>query len=454
VDTGDTAFMLMSTALVFLMIPGLGFFYAGLTRTKSVLTILLHQLLALGPLTILWFTVGFSMCYSGETLGGVYGSPWTYMMLRNIGGKDTTIPGLVFMLYQGMFAVIGAALISGAFAERLRLRAYILFIILWSILVYYPWAHMIWADVGLLKKWGVRDFAGGIVVHTTSGFSGLGSVLALGSRHDVDDPEHRIPHNIPQIVLGTGLLWFGWFGFNAGSALKADHIAAAAAANSVLAAAAALTGWVTLEWNMGKPSIIGACVGAIAGLASITPAAGYIQPWAAMAIGFLCVPACYLCTQLRVKMQWDDALDVWPVHGVGGALGSIALGFLADSNINKLNGSLLQTGKQLAAVATCAVYSLAIGWLIIKAMQVMMDVSPTREDVAYGLDKRCQGTEAYAPTAGGTGNPEEKTALLAKQSTGNAMEGEHAALVKQVPDAAEGESKEDRVATDQTQEDH
>jgi len=303
-----------------------------------------------------------------------------------------------------MFAVITPTLMTGAFTERLRLKPFIFFIIAWSILVYYPFVHMIWAAGGLLFTWGVRDFAGGIVVHTTAGFSALASVIVLGSRKELaeltekySEDENSTPHNIPFCAVGTALLWFGWVGFNAGSALHCDSVATYAAVNSEIAAAMALCSWMAVEtWHTGRSTLVGACVGAVAGLATVTPAAGYITPQSALLLGFVASPFCYFFAEMRTFFGWDDALDCWAVHGMGGVLGSILLGALADPNVNVLQASWELLGKQTAAVAFCAAYSFVVTFLMLKLIGYVMELSPSPEDVTKGLDWMEQGVHAYS----------------------------------------------------------
>lgn len=321
VDTGHTAFLIVSMALVNLMTPGLAFFYGGLVNDKSVLSIMIQSFISMGIVTMLWVIVGFSLCF-GDNTGSIYGDPTTFPFFKNVGfdplkhtihGNSTIfaddVPGLVFAGYQGMFAVITPPLMTGAFADRMLFGPYILFIILFFFLIYCPWCHLVWGLNGFLGVWGVIDFAGGIVVHVTAGFSALAAVFVLGPRHpDKSKGETKedldIPHNVPFVVLGTGMLWFGWFGFNAGSALGIQQSAIYAAINSEIAASVALFVWTMIDWwRLGKPSIVGLCVGAIAGLATVTPTAGFIQPWSAFVIGLIASCFCYACVELRKKIK-------------------------------------------------------------------------------------------------------------------------------------------------------
>ena len=301
-DTGDTAFMLVATALVMIMTPGLAFFYGGLVSRKNVLTIMMQSYVSMGVTTILWVTVGYSLCFSGDT-GGIIGN-LDYAFLRGIeptdlyGGADGTIPVLLFVVYQMMFAIITPALITGAFANRITFKAYLIFLVAWQLLVYFPFVHMIWGG-GMLSEWGALDFAGGIVVHALAGMAALASVLYVGKRNVQDSGAH----NVPFVALGAALLWFGWFGFNAGSELAVDEITAVAFINTQIAAAFAAITWLLLAWNYdGKPSFVEMLIGMIAGLATITPAAGFVSPQSAMLIGVAAGVACYFAVVLRKKL--------------------------------------------------------------------------------------------------------------------------------------------------------
>ena len=311
------------------------------------------------------------------------------------------LPGGHKTAYQGMFAVIAPALMTGAFADRMNFGPYLIYIFAWAHLVYFPFCHWVWGPDGWMAKEGVFDFAGGIVVHITAGFSALATVIALPHRRSLAPEVDTDPHNIPFVALGTGLLWFGWFGFNAGSALGANEVAAYAAINSEISASCALFVWMLIEWmHKGKPTLVGACVGAIAGLATITPAAGFIKPWAAMIIGIVCAPFCYaLIEGVKNKLQIDDALDVFAVHGMGGYLGTILLGVFADKDINGLSGGPEQFGKQVLAATGCAVYSFIVGYGLIKLIGLFMKVVPDRNIIETGLDLSLHGEKAY--TEGG-----------------------------------------------------
>jgi Amt family ammonium transporter len=407
-NTGDTAFILLSAALVLLMTPGLAFFYGGLVRHKHVLTIMMQSFISMGVVSILWLLVGFSLAYSGDHWGLI--GDLNYFGLQNVGLTPsptyaTTVPFLAFFLFQLMFAIITPALISGAFADRVSFKAYLIFLVLWSLLVYIPFVHWVWGG-GFLAQWGVIDFAGGIVVHLSAGMAALASVFVVGKRA-LAPGEKVASHNIPFVALGAGLLWFGWFGFNGGSALAANGVAAVAFVNTNTAAAAGMVTWLALAWwREGKPSMTGALTGAVAGLATVTPAAGYVPPWAAVIIGALAGLICYSAVQFRIGRKWDDALDVWGVHGVGGGLGTILTGVFAVAAINKfsglIEGNASQFGVQVLGVAIAAIYSFVVTYGILKLVNLMTPVRVPMEQERDGLDAALHGEAAYdlpAPTA-------------------------------------------------------
>jgi ammonium transporter, Amt family len=397
------------------MTPGLAFFYGGLVHRKSVLTIMMQCFISLGVVAVLWFLIGFSLAF-GETSRNVIGNPASYPLFLNLDictgmgypmsaavpTPDTPqIPGLLFAGYQMMFAIISPALITGAFADRFLFVPYLIFISLWLILVYCPFAHWIWNPQGFFFLWGVRDFAGGIVVHISAGFAALASIIFTGSRdHDSLSEEDRllinVPHNRTFVALGAGMLWFGWFGFNGGSALGSGGLAVFAAINSSVAAATAMCTWLLTEWlHLGKPSLVGACIGLVAGLATVTPTAGFIRPWAAFLIGNVAGPFCYGCVELRKVFKWDDALDVWGVHGMGGLLGSILLGALADVGIGGMERSGTFFGKQIAACVFCAVWTFVMSYLLLFLINKVTPVLPTKEQMREGLDVSLHGEYAY-----------------------------------------------------------
>ncbi|MEO8399476.1 MAG: ammonium transporter, partial [Ignavibacteriaceae bacterium] len=321
-DPGITGFMLLATSLVMLMTPGLAFFYGGLAGKRNILGIMIQSFVSMGITTILWYLVGYSLCFSGGE-GAVIGNFDKFLMsgvtLNSAFSGNPKLPEFVFMAYQMMFAIITPALITGAFMNRVTFKAYLIFLILWQLFVYYPFVHMIWGG-GLLAQWGVLDFAGGIVVHAIAGFAALASVFYIGKRRNTENK----PNSVPLIALGTGLLWFGWYGFNAGSALDVNAITGLAFLNTDVAASFAAITWLVIEWSRAKkPKFVGLLTGAVAGLATITPAAGYVSLNSAVIIGIASGLICYLAVNLKNKLEWDDALDVWGVHGVGGVLGTI-----------------------------------------------------------------------------------------------------------------------------------
>jgi Amt family ammonium transporter len=383
------------------MTPGLAFFYGGLVRHKNVLTIMMQSFISMGVVTLLWLLVGFSLAYSGDVFGLI--GDFKYAGLQGVGTAPShtyapTIPFLAFFLFQVMFAIITPALISGAFADRVSFKAYLIFLVVWSLLVYIPFVHWIWGG-GFLAKMGVVDFAGGIVVHLSAGMAALASVFVVGKR-SLATGEKTLPHNIAFVALGAGLLWFGWFGFNGGSALAANGVAAVAFVNTNTAAAAGMVAWLALAWwREGRPSMTGALTGAVAGLATITPAAGFVPPWAAVVIGLLAAVFCYGAIQFRVRRDWDDALDVWGVHGVGGGLGTILTGVFAVAAINGVKGLIAgdvrQVGVQALGVAIAAVYAFAVTYGILKVVNRITPVRVTARDELLGLDQALHGETAY-----------------------------------------------------------
>ncbi|RIV19546.1 ammonium transporter [Alicyclobacillaceae bacterium I2511] len=401
INSGDTAFVLLSAALVCLMTPGLAFFYGGLVRKKNVLSIMIQNFVSMGIVTTIWVLGGFSLAF-GKDYHGIIGN-LQYFGLRGVGmlpnpAHGPTIPFLAFFVYQEMFAVITPALITGAFADRVNFKSYLKFLVLWSIFVYIPLAHWVWGG-GFLEQMGLVDFAGGIVVHASSGLAALASVFFVGKRVMMPG-ETKEPHNIPFVALGTGLLWFGWFGFNGGSALAANGIAATAFVNTDIAGSIAMITWLLISWTYEKkPTMVGVLTGAVAGLATITPAAGYVRPWAAAMIGLLAAAVCYLAIQVRIKLDWDDALDVWGVHGVGGILGSILVGVFAVSAVNGtsglIQGNVHQFLVQLLGVAIASAYAFGVTYLILKVINIFESVRVPRDVEVRGLDSSINGETAY-----------------------------------------------------------
>src|SRR5881409_29400 len=398
-DTGNTAFMLLCSSLVMLMTPGLAFFYGGLVGRKNVLTIMMQSFISLCWTTVVWYVCGYSLCFSGGD-GGVIGN-LDMAFLRGVNlmapSPNDSIPLIVHVAYQMMFAIITPALITGAFANRVTFKAYFIFLTLWLLLVYFPFVHMIWGN-GLLAKWGVLDFAGGIVVHNTAGLAALASVVYVGKRKVLD----RGPHSIPLVALGTGLLWFGWYGFNAGSEFRVDSTTAVAFINTDIAASFAAIAWLLVDWRVSKkPKFLGLLTGAVAGLATVTPAAGYVSPATAVIIGLVAGVVCFYACALKNKLRWDDALDVWGVHGVGGLLGIVLLGVFAGTVINPsgaqglVHGSATFFGKQLAAGIGCSVYAFAFTYVMLK---VIDRITPVRvgAEAEEELDASMHGESAYA----------------------------------------------------------
>ncbi len=398
-DTGNTGFMLVATSLVMLMTPGLAFFYGGLVGRKNTLAIMMQSFVSMGITTILWFTVGYSLCFSGD-IGGIIGN----LDMAFLRGVDPTtpfaggnIPLLVFIAYQMMFAIITPALITGAFSNRVRFAPYLIFLVGWLLFVYFPFVHMMWGG-GILQQWGVLDFAGGIVVHNIAGMAALASVLFVGKRRVKDS----VPHSIPLVALGTGLLWFGWYGFNAGSELQVDSITALAFLNTDIAASFAAISWLFLSWILDKrPSFIGLLTGAVAGLATITPAAAFVSTSSAAIIGACAGIVCYLAVSLKNKLNWDDALDVWGVHGVGGMLGIIMLGLLGSTAVNAAgaNGLLLGNpvffGKQVAAVIGSSIYAFFFTYIMLWVINKVTPVRTSDAEEEKGLDMSLHGETAY-----------------------------------------------------------
>ncbi|MUP38015.1 ammonium transporter [Labilibaculum sp. 44] len=398
-DTGSTTFMILCTSLVMLMTPGLAFFYGGLAGKRNILGVMMQTFVSLGITTIMWVTIGYSLCFSGGE-GGIIGN-LDFAFLNGVGfdtmyaGAGNKYPNFIFIAYQMMFAIITPALITGAFVNRVTFKAYLFFLVVWQLFVYYPFVHMIWGG-GILQEWGVLDFAGGVVVHATAGFAALASVFYVGKRRDRQSP----PNSIPLVAIGTGLLWFGWYGFNAGSELDVNNITTLAFLNTDVAASFAAITWLIIEWSReGKPKFVGLLTGAVAGLATITPAAGFVPLWAAMLIGILAGALCYLAVQLKNKWGWDDALDVWGVHGMGGVFGTILLGVFASSSINGQSGLLEGDGafffKEVVAVLISATYAFIFTYLMLTIINFITPVKVNMKDEDDGLDASLHGERAY-----------------------------------------------------------
>jgi Amt family ammonium transporter len=413
IDTGDTAWLIVSAALVLLMTPALALFYGGMVRRKNVLSTIMHSVAAIPILSIKWTLFGYSLAF-GPTHHGLVGGLSLAGLSGLAGQVHGTVPALAFAAFQMMFAVITPALISGAFAERMKFGAYVAFVLAWSTLVYDPVAHWVWADGGWLFKLGALDFAGGTVVHLTAGVSALVCALVIGRR--VGYPRHRpLPHDLTMTLTGAGLLWFGWFGFNAGSALASGQLAALAFVATHLGAAGGAIGWLAVEWvHRGKPTALGVASGLVAGLVAITPAAGYVAPWAAIAIGLAAGGACYGAVLLKNRLGYDDSLDAFGVHGVGGLAGALLTGVFAQKALNDAGadgaafGNARQLGVQAIACAATGVYAAVATFGILKAIDVTIGLRVDENDEREGLDPTQHGEEAYGVSTAGTREwPEE-----------------------------------------------
>ena len=407
INTGDTAWILISAALVMLMTPGLALFYGGMVRRKNVLSTIMMSFALLGLIGILWLLFGYSLGF-GPDLGGIIGK-LDWIGLRGVGQGPsgtyaTTVPQLAFMIFQAMFAVITVALWTGGVVERTKFSAFIVLAILWFTIVYCPVAHWVWGHGGWLAKLGVLDFAGGIVVHISAGMSALALALLLRPRKGFREKEPMEPHNIPMVIMGTGLLWFGWFGFNAGSALTSGGLASSAfVATNASAAAAALT-WMILGWIYRRPSVLGVATGAVAGLAAVTPGAGFIPPLAGIPIGIVAALICYYCMVLRARGGIDESLDVWAVHGMGGIWGTLAVGIFASVAVNGaganglIHGNAMLLAKQLAGVAAVAVFAFVVTWVLGKLVDLTIGLRVKDEEEVVGLDISQHGERAYGGT--------------------------------------------------------
>ncbi len=404
VNGADTAWLLMSSALVLFMTPGLALFYGGLVRSKNVLGTIMQSFFAMGLVSVVWLVIGYTLGF-GPDSGGIIGK-LDYLFLNGVGPDPfpevgstpslaPSIPHTTYMLFQMMFAIITPALIFGAVAERMRFRGYLVFTVLWSILVYSPVAHWVWGGGWLGFFEGsvqALDFAGGTVVHINAGVAALACILYLGKRKGFGQQALQ-PHNVPMVITGAAILWFGWFGFNAGSALASGSLASSAFVATHMGAAAAMLGWILLEWLRNKvPTTVGAATGAVAGLVAITPASGYVEPWAATIIGFVAGAVCYIAVSMKHKIGYDDSLDVVGVHMVGGIIGALLTGVFATLTINSAGadglayGNAAQLGKQAIAVVATLVYSFVVTMIILKIADVLVGVRVTEDEEIQGLD--------------------------------------------------------------------
>jgi ammonium transporter, Amt family len=418
VNGADTAWILTATALVLLMTPGLSFFYGGMVRMKNVISTLMQSFIAMAVISLLWVVVGFSLAF-GDSIGGFVGDPRTFFMFSGVGG-DThaalapTIPLLLFALFQLKFAIITPALITGAFAERVRFGAYLLFMVLFSLCIYAPLAHWTWHPNGFLRAWGVLDFAGGTVVHMSAGFAALAGALVLGRRKLHRDNETHTPANVPFVLLGTGLLWFGWFGFNAGSALSASATATLAFATTNTASAAAMLTWMTIDWARGrKPSAVGACVGAVVGLVAVTPAAGFITIGHSIVIGVVASAVSSWAVHLRTKSAVDDTLDVFPCHGIGGVVGMLLTGVFAK-DVGLFYGETKTFLLHLAALGIVAGFSFGGAWILYKIVDLLVPLRVSAEQEELGLDLSQHGESAVEPASAGAAAAPTELATMSR----------------------------------------
>ena len=399
-NSGDTAWMLTATGLVLLMTPGLSYFYGGMVGRKNIISTMLQSFISMGVISIVWVVVGFSLAF-GDSIGGIIGNPFTYFMFRGVDGNThpllaPTFPLILFALFQLKFAIITPALITGSFAERIRFSSYLLFMILFSLFIYTPLAHMTWHPDGLLRKMGVLDFAGGTVVHMSAGFAALAGALHLGRRHTHIAKERHIPANIPYVILGTGLLWFGWFGFNAGSAMAANGLAALAFATTNTASAAAAMSWLFYDVMVGrKPSAMSASIGAVVGLVAITPAAGYVSVGASIFIGATAALISNVAVTMKGKTTLDDALDVFPCHGLGGIVGMILTGVFAK-NVGLIHGETHTFLIHMVALVIVSVFTFGGSYLLYMITDRILPMRVSKEEEIEGLDISQHGESIHS----------------------------------------------------------
>jgi Amt family ammonium transporter len=404
-NTGDTAFVLVSAALVMLMTPGLALFYGGMVRAKNVLGTIMQSFILIGLISLQWFLWGYSMAFGPDKLGIIGGLEW--FGLRGVGMAPSavygpTIPHQVFMIFQCMFAVITPALITGAFAERMRFGPFLVFSLLWATFVYDPLVHWMWGNGGWLARLGALDFAGGVAVHLSSGVAALSAAIILGKRRGYGTEELK-PHNLPMTILGAGLLWFGWFGFNAGSALSASTLAGSAFVATHIAGTTGALAWIAVEWkSIGKATTLGAASGAVAGLATVTPASGFVGPLSAALIGLAAGVCCYLGIKIKNRFRFDDSLDVVGIHGVGGVIGLLATGLLASKAVNPHGadglffGNASQLGIQVIAILVTVVYAFPVTFLILKIIDKIWGLRVPDQEEVSGLDLSQHDETAYA----------------------------------------------------------
>ncbi len=404
INTGDTAWILTSAALVMIMLPGVAFFYGGMVRKKNVLSTLMMSFAALSVVGVIWVLYGYTLGF-GPDRGGFIGG-LQFLGLAGVGQDPsdtyaTTVPHLAFMIFQAMFAIITVSLIIGGIVERIKFGAFLVFTVLWLTIVYCPISHWVWGDGGWLLSLGALDFAGGAVVHINAGMSALALAIILRPRKGYVEGEPMEPHNLPMVALGAGLLWFGWFGFNGGSALASGGLASAAFVNTNISAAAAAVSWMVISWLHRRPSLLGITTGAVAGLVAITPAAGFVPPLAAVAIGLVASVICYYCILFRTRHKVDESLDVWAVHGMGGVWGALATGIFASLAVNPggadglLAGNALLLGKQVISIMAVAAFSFGLTWVLAKIIDRTIGLRVNEEEEAVGLDISQHGERAY-----------------------------------------------------------
>ncbi len=404
INAGDTAWMLISTAMVMLMTPGVALFYGGMVRSKNVLSTIMMSFMSLGVIGLLWVLYGYSLVF-GTDWGGIIGG-LDYIALRNVGQSPSsvyasTVPHLAFMIFQMMFAVITVALITGAVVERMKFSAILVFSVLWFTLVYCPIAHWVWGSGGWLARLGALDFAGGMVVHISAGVSAFAMAFLLGPRRGYNDGMPMQPHSIPMVVIGAGLLWFGWFGFNGGSALTSGGLAVSTFVSTNISAAAGAFTWMILSWYFRRPTVSGIVTGAVAGLGAITPISGYVSPIMAIPIGVVAAVICYYCILFRMKRKIDESLDVWAVHGMGGTWGTMSVGLFATVSVNSAGVNGLFYGRpvqlliQLAGVAAIWVFSFGMTWIIGKLINATIGLRVNETEETVGLDLSQHGERAY-----------------------------------------------------------
>ncbi len=425
INSGDVAWMLTAAGLVLLMTPGLSFFYGGMVSFKNVVSTMLQSLVALGIISLVWVVIGFGLAF-GDDIGGLglIGNPLTFLMFDGVGeathpAMSATIPLLVFAMFQLKFAIITPALITGSFAERVRFSAYLLFMVLFSLFIYCPLAHWTWHPDGILHRWGVLDFAGGTVVHMSAGFAALAGAMILGRRHSHLANQAHEPANVPFVILGTGMLWFGWFGFNAGSALAASPTAALAFATTNTASASAMLAWMFFDWMKGnKRSALGACIGAVVGLVAITPAAGYVSIRESIVIGVVASVVSNLAVHWKTRSTLDDTLDVFPCHGVGGMTGMLLTGVFAK-DVGLTSGKFGTFLAHLVALVIVAAFSFFGSWLLYKLTDLIIPLRVTEDQEIMGLDLSQHGESALGTDqvggayANGNGNGAFKHSELA-----------------------------------------